>query len=176
MFKMTREVKVSMLVFLKLFKTEGLARYTGENMLVVSTELLGICRLLASADASLEEHVHGTLTGLGMCGNNRFMEMLRLLAQTTDLSSVLIVMSHISSDATPLSRATNTAASRAHMMSSKRIKSLGTSNLSKQLSGKGLNRNSPSKVRTCDKTTYIQLCMRDQDTTINLSFDMPSSL
>ena len=37
MFKMTREVKESMLVFLKLFKAKGLARYTGENVLVAST-------------------------------------------------------------------------------------------------------------------------------------------
>ena len=37
MFKMTREVKESMLVFLKLFKANVLARYTGENVLVAST-------------------------------------------------------------------------------------------------------------------------------------------
>ena len=37
MFKMTREVKEPMLVFLKLFKAKGLARYTGENVLVAST-------------------------------------------------------------------------------------------------------------------------------------------
>ena len=36
MFKMTREAKESMLVFLKLFKVKGLARYTGENVLVAS--------------------------------------------------------------------------------------------------------------------------------------------
>ena len=34
---MTREVKESVLVFLKLFKAKGLARYTGENVLVAST-------------------------------------------------------------------------------------------------------------------------------------------
>ena len=37
MFKMTREVKESMLVFLKLFKAQELAMYTGENMIVAST-------------------------------------------------------------------------------------------------------------------------------------------
>ncbi|MCP2504621.1 MAG: hypothetical protein NLN65_04940, partial [Candidatus Poseidoniaceae archaeon] len=102
MFKMTREVKESMLVFLKLFKAKGLARYTGENVLVASTELTGICRRLSTADALTEEHVHGVLTGLGICGNNMFREMFRLLAQAADLGSVSTVMPNISFDATPL--------------------------------------------------------------------------
>ena len=42
------------------------------------------------------------LTGLGICGNNRFREMFRLLAQAADLGSVSTVMPNISFDATPL--------------------------------------------------------------------------
>ena len=95
MFKMTRGVKESMLVFLKLFKAKGLARCTGENVLVASAELLGICRRLSLACALAEEHVHGTLTRLGVCGNNRFREMFSLLAQATDLRSVSTVATNI---------------------------------------------------------------------------------
>ena len=64
--------------------------------------MLGVCHRLASADALTEEHVHSVLAGLGICGNHRFREMLRLLAHATDLSIVSTVMPHISSDATYL--------------------------------------------------------------------------
>ena len=73
-----------------------------KNVLVASTYLLGICRRLAYADALTEEHVHSVLTGLSICGNHRFREMLKLLVQTTNITSTLAVMPHISSDATPL--------------------------------------------------------------------------
>ena len=42
------------------------------------------------------------LTGLGICGNNRFREMFRLLAQAADLGSVLSVMPKNSFAVTPL--------------------------------------------------------------------------
>ena len=75
-----------------------------------------------------------------------------------------------------LLRMANIAASRAYILSSNLSKSLGTTILSKQLFVKGLNRYSPPKVRTHDKTTYVQFCMNDQETIINWSFDMPCSL
>ena len=61
-----------------------------------------MCRWLASTDTLIEEHVHSVLTGLGICGNHRFEEVFKLLAQTADLSSISTVLPNIPNDVTPL--------------------------------------------------------------------------
>jgi hypothetical protein len=53
MFEMSREVKEAMLSFLEFFKKKGVARYTGENILVVQEEVLGVCRRLHSVGVHL---------------------------------------------------------------------------------------------------------------------------
>eukprot|EP00956_Cyclotella_meneghiniana_P022695 scaffold43222_cov23-Cyclotella_meneghiniana.AAC.1 len=52
MFTMSREVRQAMLGFIALFKRRGVARYTGENVMVVEEELQCVGRRL-SADGSL---------------------------------------------------------------------------------------------------------------------------
>ena len=42
-FEMSREGKEAMLSFIEFFKKKGVARYTGENILVVQEDLLGVC-------------------------------------------------------------------------------------------------------------------------------------
>ena len=44
MFQMSQEVKLAMLKFLDVFMHNGVSRYTPENVLVVSEELLGGCK------------------------------------------------------------------------------------------------------------------------------------
>lgn len=102
MFKMTRDVKEHMLVFLRLFKKKGLARYTGENVLVASAEFQGMCHLLASKSALPEECVHDVLTGLSISGNSIFRSMFTFLAQATDIGDISTVMLTIAKDTTPL--------------------------------------------------------------------------
>ena len=44
MFQMSRKVKEAMFKFLDIFKRNGVSHYTGNNVLVVSEEILGICK------------------------------------------------------------------------------------------------------------------------------------
>jgi hypothetical protein len=70
-----------MLTFLGIFKRKGVARYTGENIIVVQEEIVGVCKRLASVGALLEEHVIDILQGLTIGGNVRFKDTFKHLKQ-----------------------------------------------------------------------------------------------
>ena len=91
MFLMSKDVKKAILNFVDLFKARGLTRYTGENMLMASEELLGVLKRLNSIKAVTDEHVHDVLHGLSICNNTRFKEMFSLLARNVDLGNVCIL-------------------------------------------------------------------------------------
>ena len=75
MFAMSREVKDAMLVFLDLFKRKGVARYTGENLIIIQEEVVGVCKRLDSVHALTDDHVLEVLTGLSICTNKWFQSM-----------------------------------------------------------------------------------------------------
>ena len=85
---MSREVKDAMLFFLSLFKHKGVSRYVGENVLLASEEILGVCNRLDAGKGLLEEHVIDVLTGLSICGNPHFREMFKHLKQCADLGNL----------------------------------------------------------------------------------------
>lgn len=91
MFSMSREVKEAMIVFLDLFKRKGIARYSGENVLVASEEVIGVCKRLDAAKGLLEEHVIDVLTGLSICSNSRFKKMFEHLKQSADLGNMAVL-------------------------------------------------------------------------------------
>ena len=61
MFQISCKVKEAMFNFLDIFKRNGVSRYTGENVLVVSEEILGVCKWLDAVKALQEEHVTDVL-------------------------------------------------------------------------------------------------------------------
>ena len=103
MFQMSREVKDAMLFFLSLFKRKGVSRYVGENVLLASEEILGVCKRLDAGKGLLEEHVIDVLTGLSICGNPRFREMFKHLKQCADLGN-LDFLDTISNSDPPLTK------------------------------------------------------------------------
>ena len=54
MFQMSRKVKEAMFKFLEIFKHNVVSRYTGENICVVSEEILGVCKRLDMVKALQE--------------------------------------------------------------------------------------------------------------------------
>jgi hypothetical protein len=101
MFLMSREVKDAMLKFLEIFKRNGVSRYTGENVLVVSEEILGVCKRLDAVDALLDDHVFDVLAGLSICANKKFRDTFALLSQNAELDN-LAVLGTIPLNATPM--------------------------------------------------------------------------
>ena len=101
MFKMSREVKASMIAFIEFFKRRGIANYPGENVLVASNELLGVCKSLDVVDALTDEHVIDILTGLSIVNNLRFKKMFEQLLNCADLGTVNILPT-VKQDDTPL--------------------------------------------------------------------------
>ena len=89
MFQMSREVKDAMYSFLRLFRSKGIARYTGENVLKASAEVLGICKRLEAANSLLEDHVHDVLCGLSICTNARFRDTFKFLKQSEDANGYI---------------------------------------------------------------------------------------
>eukprot|EP00956_Cyclotella_meneghiniana_P028265 scaffold65213_cov39-Cyclotella_meneghiniana.AAC.4 len=75
-----------MISFIEFFKRKGVARYTGENVLVVQEELLGVCRRLDAVGALTDEHVMDILTGLSICGNSRFRKKYEHLKQGAEFN------------------------------------------------------------------------------------------
>ena len=61
-----------MLTFLDLFKHKDVAQYTGENIMLISEELLGVCKWLDVVQALQEEHMTDILMGLSIFGNSCF--------------------------------------------------------------------------------------------------------
>ena len=86
MFQMSREVKDAMYTFLRLFRTKGIGRYTGENVLKASGEVLGICKRLEAANALLDDHLYDVLCGLSICTSARFRDTFKFLKQSEDAS------------------------------------------------------------------------------------------
>ena len=85
MFVMSRKVTEAMKYFIELFKTKGVARYTGENVLKILEELLGVAKRLDSVALLTHKHVHDILTGLCICTNSHFCETFTLVSQNADL-------------------------------------------------------------------------------------------
>ena len=102
MFVMSREVTEAMKYFIDLFKKKGVARYTGENVLQISEELLGVAKRLDSVALLTYEHVHDILSGLCICTNARFRDTFKLLRQNADLGVLHNTLRTIPVDATPL--------------------------------------------------------------------------
>eukprot|EP00956_Cyclotella_meneghiniana_P032410 scaffold89146_cov64-Cyclotella_meneghiniana.AAC.1 len=102
MFVMSREVTEAMKYFIELFKKKGVARYTGENVLQISEELLGVAKRLDSVALLTYEHVHDILSGLCICTNARFRDTFNLLRQNADLGVLHNTLRSIPDNATPL--------------------------------------------------------------------------
>ena len=83
------------------FKRRDIANYPGENVLVASNELLGVCKSLDVVDALTDEHVIDVLTGLSIVNNLRFKKMFEQLLNCADLGTIN-VLSTIKQDDTPL--------------------------------------------------------------------------
>lgn len=103
MFAMSREVKDAMLVFLDLFKRKGVARYTGENLIIIQEEVVGVCKRLDSVHALTDDHVLDVLTGLTIAGNQRFKDTFKFLKQSADLNR-LDMLETVSIDSTPIEK------------------------------------------------------------------------
>jgi len=88
---MSREVKEAMFKFLNIFKCNGVSRYTGKNMLVVSEEILGVCKWLDIVKALQEEHVMDVLSGLSIRTNKHFRDMFNHLKQNAELDNLHIL-------------------------------------------------------------------------------------
>jgi hypothetical protein len=101
MFQMSREVKEAMLKFLDIFKRNGISKYTGENVLVASEEILGVCKRLDAVGSLQDEHVMDVLSGLSICTNTRFRDTFKHLKQSAELDN-LTILGTIPADATPL--------------------------------------------------------------------------
>ena len=100
MFEMDSDVKDAMLGFIALFKRRGLARYVGENVLLASEELLGVCRRLHAANALLKDHVNDICIGLTIVNNTRFKELFKSLAVKSDVGEP--VLPELEKYATPM--------------------------------------------------------------------------
>ena len=55
-----------MLMFIVFFRKHGITKYEGENVLVATEQLLGVCKRLGAVNDLTKEHVHGILTGLSI--------------------------------------------------------------------------------------------------------------
>jgi hypothetical protein len=85
MFQMSKEIKLAMISFIEYSKKKGIATYSGENVLIASKELLGVCKRLDAVSALTEEHFHDILTGLNIYNSNRFKSMFKLMADQADI-------------------------------------------------------------------------------------------
>ena len=79
-----------MLTFIEFFKKNGIAKYSGENVLLAAEQLLGVCKRLDAVKSLTEEHVHDILTGLSIVNNTRFKSMYKLMADQSDLGNQLL--------------------------------------------------------------------------------------
>ena len=80
MFKLSREVKNTMLTFIEFFKKHEIATYKGDHVLLAAKQLLGVCKRLYAVGALTEEHVHDVLTDLSIVNNKRFKSMYKRMA------------------------------------------------------------------------------------------------
>ena len=88
-----------MLNFLKLFKKQGLAHYTNSKYVEQALEeLIGVCHRLDAVNALTDEHVVDICTGMGVCQNERFCGIFKLLAQKADIGKSNLLPECTSSD------------------------------------------------------------------------------
>ncbi len=78
---MSHKVKEAMYKFLDIFKQNVMSQYSGESVLVVSEEILGLCKPLDAVKAMQEENVINVLPGLSICTNKRFQSMFEHVKQ-----------------------------------------------------------------------------------------------
>ena len=102
MFTMSREVRQAMLEFIALFKRRGVARYTGENILVIEEELQCVSKRLAADGSLTHDHVIDILTGLCICSNTKFKSVFQHLLSNAELDCLDLVLPTIPVDPTPL--------------------------------------------------------------------------
>ena len=102
-FQMSCEIEEAMYKFLDIFKQNDISWYSGENVLVVSEEILGVCKRLDVVKALQEEHVMDVLSGLSICTNKQFQSMFEHLKQNADLNN-LHILGTILVYATPMER------------------------------------------------------------------------
>eukprot|EP00956_Cyclotella_meneghiniana_P029569 scaffold72032_cov23-Cyclotella_meneghiniana.AAC.1 len=99
---MSREVRQAMLDFIALFKRRGVARYTGENVMVVEEELKCVAKRLAADGLLTQDHVIDVLTGLCICSNAKFKGIFTHLLSNAELDCLHLVLSTIPHNPTPL--------------------------------------------------------------------------
>ena len=102
MFTMSREVRQAMLEFIALFKRRGVARYTGENILVIEEELSCVAKRLAADGSLTHDHVIDVLTGLCICSHAKFKQIFAHLLSNADLGTLDLMLPTIPLNATPL--------------------------------------------------------------------------
>eukprot|EP00956_Cyclotella_meneghiniana_P015031 scaffold22790_cov42-Cyclotella_meneghiniana.AAC.3 len=102
MFSMSREVRQAMLDFIALFKRRGVARYTGENVMVVEEELKCVAKRLAADGSLTQDHVIDVLTGLCICSNAKFKGIFTHLLSNAELDCLDLVLPTIPHNPTPL--------------------------------------------------------------------------
>eukprot|EP00956_Cyclotella_meneghiniana_P013100 scaffold18785_cov21-Cyclotella_meneghiniana.AAC.1 len=102
MFTMSREVRQAMLDFIALFKRRGVARYTGENILVIEEELQCVAKRLAAEGSLTQDHVIDVLTGLCICSNAKFKGIFTHLLSNAELGCLDIVLPNLPHNPTPL--------------------------------------------------------------------------
>ncbi len=73
-----------MLKFLDIFKHNGVSCYTDSNVLVVSEELLDVCKHLDVVKALQKEHVTDIISGLSIFMNKHFKDMFNHLKQNAE--------------------------------------------------------------------------------------------
>ena len=82
---MSRDVCQAMLDFIALFKRRGVARYTGEYILVIEEELSWVAKRLAADRSPTYDHVIDVLTGSCICGHTKFKHIFVDLLSNTEL-------------------------------------------------------------------------------------------
>ena len=101
MFQMSREVEEAMFTFLDIFKKKGIARYQGENVMLAAEEILSVTKRLEAGGALRDEHVMDVLSGLSVCGNEKFRSIFKHLKTNAELDNL-----HVLTTITPTSTTT----------------------------------------------------------------------
>jgi len=86
-FTLTREVKSAIVSYLQFWKTKGLARVTGENMVQAQLLILGACKRLDAVRELHMDYVIDVLEGLCKSSNADFREMFQVVLQLARMGS-----------------------------------------------------------------------------------------
>ena len=77
--------------FLEIFNQNGVSQYSGENLLVLSKDIKGVCKRLDVVKVLTDENVLDVLSGLSICTNNRFHDIFTLLKTNAELNNLHIL-------------------------------------------------------------------------------------